>query len=304
MKHSFKPWALALFATASLTLAALSFVPPALADEDGDDEIVFDTEVQKSLARFVGELPDQTQTIATQAMLVALGVEPEKHLEGVEKAREYFLRVYKILLEGDVEHNISPTQEPKVLEALAELESLWQPYDVVISKGLAAGGFNAEQVPVIAQLSAPLFEAAKETAEAYEGIYAEAKLRSILVPMTEESGRQGVRVQEMFRDYLLIAYGHEAGARRQSLAVSAKDFEAVLTGLIQGDPERRLMAAVNVEIGSQMHRVQLAWQGLQPHMKQAAEGGQIDRNTLLQVTELVEEVVEEMEQVVDLYDDL
>lgn len=311
MSRSFKPLALVVLAVVSLTFtprvflafAALTVGQPVQAEEDHGHEIVFGTEARKSLARFVGELPDQVQRISTAAMMMALGVDGAEHLGGIEKSRDFFLRVLKILNEGDAQHGIPPATAPKVLEALNKLEGLWLSYDAMIGKGLEAGGFGTEDLLVIARLAAPLSAATNDVADAYGEVHSKVMLRSILVPVTEESERQSVRIQEMFRDYLLIAYGHEVDKRRQSLAASIADFERVLTGLIQGDPELRLLAAVNAEIGGQLRQVQRVWKGLRPHMT-AAVGGEVDRAKLLRVAGLVDELYHEMHEVADLYDDL
>jgi hypothetical protein len=279
-------------------LAAVVFARPAAAAE------VYSTEEVKSMVRLVGELPDQTQTMGTHLMLVALEIDKEAHLEHVRKGREYFIRVLDILSVGDPENGVEAPSDPKVRGALARLQGLWLTFEPMVRKGLETKSVAAGELMDISRITAPLNSTAEEVANAVEAAYATESMSSVLLPIVEESVRQGTRIQQMLKQVVMISYGHDVGGNKQSLAAGVALFDRVLKGLIRGDAELRLVPAMNLEIGSQLKKVERIWSDFQPLVKAASESDRIDRQAVAQVAELGVELYQEMEEVTELYDEL
>lgn len=288
---------------AMMSFSVLVVAPTAWADDDDDDQI-FSTATKKSLVRLVGELPEQVQRMTVEALLVALDVERKERLESLADARIFYLRVYKVLREGLHEGGDADSLPPEITETFDRMEQIWQAYDKPIRHGLKAKTFSVQEVVRVSQMADPLYELARDLSEAYEHHYGKGTIRSVLVPLTEESERQGARLQRMFKAYLLIAESHEVQKNRRILTSYANDFDRVLNGLTVGDQKLRLIPAVTAQIAGQLGKVHLEWNEFYPIMLRAANSGQVDRATITRAADLFDELLEEMEEVTEMYDDL
>ncbi len=278
---------------ALLALAIASFADPAAAASD-----------LKRASHFAEQLSVQTQRMSTASLLVVLGIDKAQNLGTLSKSREAFGRVFKALRDGDSAMGLSPRTEPNVLKLLAEVEALWPQFDAVVRSGLDAGDFSTEQVATIGNLNEPLFEATHEMAAALHQHANEKQLRSMLEVAAERAEDQTWRLQKMSKQFLLIAAGHNVERNRKDLSDTSAEFSRSLAGLIEGDPESKLLPAPNPEIRAQLRRVERLWDEFLPLVKSPAEGDKPAPEDIQRLAQLMSPLDKELQAAAEMFEEL
>ncbi len=257
----------------------------------------------KTAVHLTGELSMRSQMISAETLFVALGVDSERRLHVLEDSCAFFERILAGLRRGDESLGLPAVQSPEALAQLDRIEELWYLLYAAVQKGLDAGSMGPEQVDTIASLNLGLLREADRMVELLKEEAARLRFFSMLVKATDLSGRQHTLIRRMAKEFLLIAYGHDAETHRESLVQTYALFERNLNGLIDGDAQMKLLPPPTPEIQSQLQRVEETWRRFLPLM-QAATQGRPGPEAVAQVARQVAPLAEEMEEVVHLLEAL
>lgn len=242
------------------------------------------------------------QRMSKEILLVALNVDAAQNLENLDQSLQLFDRTLWALRDGDKKLGLSATTAAATLSSLTVVEDQWPPFDDAIRASLQTGQINRGLLDALAEVEPPLYEAMDLTVQSYFKSAMSGRLFSTLALMIRHSGRQRMLTQKMTKEFLFIAYGYEVKKNQQELRKTIDQFEKTLSGLIEGDPERRLMPAPNVSIRVKLRNVQRQWDEVLPILMGAANNGVADGKAVAKIAELNLILLDEMSKAVDMYE--
>jgi hypothetical protein len=285
-----------LLATGIFSAAvAVAFLDPAAAEEQNQRQRMISlTESQTMLAQKMGK----------ELLLVALGIDKKGNLDNLEASRALFERTLRALREGDGELGLLGSRNPDFLEGLSKVGELWLLYDATIRRSTTSNAITADQVGTVDDLSRPISDAVKEAVEVLHEEARQANLISMLDTTIHLAAHQVALTQQMSKEFLLIVYGHETAKNRKSLSDSMALFDQTLEGLINGDPELRLLPAPNPDIKAQLRTAGRIWDDFRPLLSAAVRGGGVDRSSIDQVARINLSLLEAFNATISMYEAL
>lgn len=287
---------MAALAGAALSLGALD----AAAQDSGAPKRYSQQAMQQAL-RYVDELEVQGQRIMTQAMQVALQIEPQQSMARFEESHDFFEEVLHRLQTGDPAIGLPEPEEPELIAELEALQQVWDQLDATLNRVLSSGAVTRTDVILLSQFDNILVDISRQVEEAYEHQFARTNLSSMAVTTVVQAEHQAFLIERMQTEILLMLYGHDVNAQRRELAESAAQFERTLEGLIEGNPAQRLMPPPNAETRAELRNVQRSWDEVAPMIERLVNSDTVDRTVVVPIITKMEPLYRQMERAVDHY---
>lgn len=296
-----KRWAsyLALFVVAFSTVVA---APPAIAPAAAQQ-----AQAHPDYRRAIELANGQrllSQRLIKQLLLVALDIDKAQNIEEMRRDQETFDAVLRGLRDGDPQLKLAGTADPAILEKLGRVEEIWPLLSAVIRESLGNGEVAPGQLTTAADLNLPLLRTLDETVAAFEEASRSTGLFSVLRVAIDLSVRQQLLSQKMSKEFFFIARGHDVARSRRQLSETIDQFDAGLSALIEGDPQRSLLPAPTPRIKAQLRSVQRLWQIFQPLLESGLRSDQIPTETVRQIAEMNLVLEQEMGAAVDMFEAL
>lgn len=251
-----------------------------------------------------GSQATASQMMAKEVLLIALDIDRAAHLESLEDRYGVFGRTLVGLRDGDEVLRLPAASNPAVVADLERAEAHWRLVQPVLDEGLAAGSITAQQVDVIAANSAELLAALEAVAGGYLQKANHNRLTSMLANAVLEAGQGTMLSQRMACELLLIVYGHNVEANRVVLGDSIARFEQVLSNLVDGNLEQRLLPP-NDEILDRLLRAQRVWEDeFRPITRRALDAGEPSTELAVRMVEANGALFEHLTAVGSLYSQL
>lgn len=249
-----------------------------------------------------GSQATASQTMAREALLVALDIDRDARLESLRDRHDAFGRILKGMQHGDDGLGLPAAQTAEIAAELDLAEAHWQTTKAAILECLAAGDVTAEQVDVIASYSLELMAVFEEVASQYVEEAARNRLTSMLANAQLESIHGSTLSQRMATEFLLIAYGHDIEANRASLGNSVVQFDEMLNNLVNGNLERRLLPPPNDAVRDRLLRAQRVWEDqFRPIVRRALDAGEALPALAGQMLDANDNLLNQMSEIADLY---
>lgn len=223
------------------------------------------------------------ERMTNSALLAALGIDSSSGLRSIHWSRDRFKRVQADLRDGNPFIGLGPTTEPDILERLDQADSRWRRYDTVFEQIVASGKVTEAQVEALAANHAATSKALTDLVDSYGFFIYGGRYHSILSTTINGTGRLRASTQLVLRNLMMAAYNGYSGEQRKLLSEATKDFDRTIEGLIDGDPERRLLPAANQDIKSELMKVFQMWSEVRPILEQAAAGQAVTKNQIVAV---------------------
>ncbi len=274
MKNKFNPIRLYLFWPA---LVVSLLAAPSFGQERND---------YKQILNLAGEQRMLSQRMSKELLLVALNHNSQGSLVDLQSSRDRFSRVFQSLRHGDAELALDAPGEDRIVKQLENVSRVWPPFETALQAGIARDSLTREDVTVIADLGQLLFGAADDTVQAYTEVAIEGSFITMVEIAMEQADRLRTLSQKTAKEYLLIAYGQNAEDNRAELKRSIEQFEAVLDGLINGNPELRLIRAPSEELQLQLKSVARGWEDWKPLLESALRGDEQTPDQIAKVASL------------------
>ena len=275
-------------------LLTIELTPPAMAQENADYDHVIN---------LAGRQRMLSQRIAKEAVLISLGVDVEENMGRLRASRDLFDSTLAGLKTGDESQGLVGTSDGNTLQSLEEVEAVWALMDDAVSEGLAAGRFSEGRVALVVELSPMLLSTSESLVTA---LLEEGKTRpvhTVLIEAINVSGRQRMLSQRMAMQYFLIARDLDTDENRQALQESIQRFDRALAGLIDGDPDQRLIAAPTAEIELQLSNIRRLWSvQVSPLMYPVLNGVSPSTESVDELARLNLELLREMNRAVEMYE--
>ncbi len=260
------------------------------------------------ILHLAGEQSMYAQQMSMYALLAALRVEPRENLARLRAVRDTFERVRIGLRAGDDGLGLPATTESGILVHLDSVDGLWSQLDPVVEEVLESGKVREDQIESFATLIPQLHEALDKIIASYEYYAYGGRRFSILLSTIAVAEGQQTRIPKMTTEFLFSAYGHEVAKNKRKLSDTYTEFDRALKGLMEGDPDLRVLAAPTEEIKVGYQTVQQLWQRFQPLMNGDLGSGKGDRQAIAQLAQRVLPLADEFHEVfhetLNLYHDL
>ncbi len=219
-----------------------------------------------------------TQKMSKEALLVALEIDTDASASSLQQTVALFDKTLKGLRSGDAGLGLPATDEPRIVRQLGKIDELWagvKPVFDTISQSKTA---SADQIGEIASQNLPLLKAMNKAVLMYEKAARSGSMAANegLATSINLAGKQRMLTQKMSKEFLLIAYGHQAEDNKLNLLESYSLFDRTLTGLEAGDEVLGLPGTQDAAILSQLKVVKELWQPFKLLVKAAAESGEMD----------------------------
>lgn len=241
------------------------------------------------------------EKMSKESLLIALQVDAESRLADLKDSHELFNSVRSGLRDGNPGLGLPPATNPDILDRLARVDDLWPLFDGAIRTSLRSGAVGRGEVDSLAELNQPLQEALGGAVDAYVAEATSHQLRSMLETAISTASRQRLLSQRMAKEFLLIAYRHEARKNRSRLKKSTNLFDQAMKDLLQGDTQQRLIAPPTQEIRFQLEAVSQVWRQIRPLMMAATAGDVPSKDEILKAAELDVKLLEAVNQAVTAY---
>jgi hypothetical protein len=223
------------------------------------------------------------ERMTNSAFLTALGIDASPRLRAIHWSRDRFDRVQKDLREGNPFIGLNPTTQPEILKRLDQSDSQWRRYDTIFADIMASRKVSAAQIAALAASHADVIDALKKTIDSYGYFIYGGRYHSILSSTINGTGRLRAGTQLVLRSLMMATYNEYGAQQRQDLAQATKEFEATINGLLDGDPERRLLPAATREIRGELSKVYEMWIDVRPILEQAAAGVAVTKKQIATV---------------------
>lgn len=281
-----------IFSTAAMLWTMAS---PANAQEIDFDHVI----------AVAGSQAAASQSMASDAVLVALDIDRDARLGNLRYSQELFDRTLIGLRDGDGILGLPAATTPEIAGSLDTAGIHWQSTKAALQDGFATGVITPDQIAVIAADSAELMTIFEGVARQYAAEATRNRLTSMLANAVLESIQGTMLSQRMATEFLLIVYGHDVPASRAGLDNAIARFEQVLSNLVNGNLERRLLPPPNEEIRARLLRAQRTWEDeFRPIIRRALDDGQPSADLAIAMVEAKGNLLDHLQAITDMYDRL
>ena len=254
--------------------------------------------------RAVEEQVMVSQRIVSEALLAALDFEPESNLARLERSRVQFNSTFGAFLDREGEIGSRLSNDLELIREVEEAEALWLEMDETITRCVAAQAVTAEHIDSLADLSDGLGRAVGGLADGLRQS-AGPNAHGMLENAIQAAVHAEAVSQQMTKEFLLVAYGHQPERFRYALRNTSEEFETGLRGLLEGDFDQLLLPAPTPEIREQLERVDRIWQDeYRPLIDQAIGEQELDDAAVARMSQANRRLLREMETAAGLYRDL
>lgn len=243
-----------------------------------------------------------TQRMSAEALFIALDIDRELSRGYLDGSRNEFDRALIGFRDGDPGLRLSAIVDAELIGFVEDAERHWAEMDAVLAESLSGTAVTTAHVRALADSSESLQE---EFEDLTEGLRERSKIRgsySILGVALQTTNRISLLSQQMTKEFLLVAIGHQPGRYRSALRETAQDFQSGLLGLIEGDIDRLLLAAPTPDIRAQLQRVRQIWQDdYRPLIERAVSEGDLNDGAVARMAQINLGFLHEIEIVAHLY---
>ena len=174
-----------------------------------------------------------------------------------------------------------------------------------IDNCIAGNVMTDEHIGAIAEGSLDLQDVVDDLAAGLRTRSMVGESYSMLRVAVETASQTRTLSQQMTKEFLLVAIGHQPGRNRYALRESAEKFETGLNGMLEGDVDRLLLAAPTPEIRDQLGRIKEIWHGLyRPLIERALTEEVLDESAVAQMMPASQRLFGEINAVTNLYNQL
>lgn len=214
-----------------------------------------------------------SQKMSKEVMLVALDMNAATNLTNLEKTSSLFDKTLKGLRNGSKDLRLPPTTSKRIIRQLNKIDEIWAGFYPIIKDIIKNKAVTKDQVATIASNNLPLLKAMNKGVGLYEKDAKKGGLKAApgLAATLNLSGKQRMLTQKMSKEFLLVAYGHEAEDNKLSLLETYTLFERTLKGLLDGDEVLGLPGTKPQHIRDQLGVVNGLWAEFKPIVEYGAD---------------------------------
>lgn len=243
-----------------------------------------------------------SQRMTKAACLARAGLDEAKYRKVAGSAAEEFTDVLAGLRVGDSERGLLPENTEAILTSLTEVETLWLAMHPLV-QGASDGALSDTQFRSLHRQNVPLLKQMNAAVGAFERHKGEGLVHPELKVAINIAGRQRMLSQKAAKELCMIHLGIYPDNDRAALKHTIQQFEAAMNDLIDGNPDRGVLAAPTADLGYALISLQEIWdEKAAPLLKSASEGGAFSADDVLALAEVLEEVLFRANEIVWMYE--
>lgn len=241
------------------------------------------------------------QRMAMAACYAAIGLDPARHLEMMDRARARFDATLGTLRNGDVRRGLTAETDDRVLTALAEVGLVWRDYERIVEQAVGQGVVTEAQLERIAELNLPVLERMARAAQLVERTHAGRGMSVSEAVSLGLAERQRMLSQKMAKELCLVARGVAPEAHRAALGESVTLFGATLGALREGAPDLGIRRPEAPALEDALAEAAAVWSTLGPLLAEVADGGVAGPTELVTVAAENDRLLAALDRAVALY---
>lgn len=278
---------------AALGLSLFGIAPAALAQDRVDYGHLLSVAEMQSM---------MTQRMSVDVLLVTLGIDRDLSLERLERSRNEFDGALNGFRDGDPSLGLTAVAEPELIHPIEEAVGHWERMDAAIADCLAGTAMTAAHVGIIAESSQSLQDVFNDLNDELRERSKVRESYSMLGVAMDTTTEAHLLSQQMTKEFLLVAYGHQLGLNRNVLRETSEKFQNRLRGLLEGDIDRRLLAAPTPQIREQLLRIEQVWENeYRPLIERAVSEGDLNAGAVARMAQVNLSMFREIEMLASMY---
>lgn len=242
-----------------------------------------------------------SQRMAKAVCFASIDVDKAAHIEMALAAHAEFDKALKGLRHGNADLGILQETTPAILTELDGVDTLWATYGSAIASSAKNGGFTADALNQIPDLSIPTLIQMNKAVRQFEKRYGASDIHPSLALAINISGRQRMLSQKSSKEFCLTVAGYAPNESRAALASTVDLFETSLIALMDGSDDLGLPEAPTDEIYEQLERVQELWAPVAAIFKMTSDGGTPTEQQVQFVATQNNTILVEMNNAVGMY---
>lgn len=255
----------------------------------------------RAVSKASADLLTLSQQIAQVTLLVALKVDGSENMTKLETHVQSFGERLNALMSGDEQLGLSGKWPPNLSAQLRHIENLSSTLAAIVGESRTAGAISEQQVQEVAGLEVMLRESIDVFQEVYRNSSGSGEVHSLYLRTTDIARQQLALSQQMFKEYLFVAYQLYTADSVKNLNKSYSLLDRSFQALIYGDSEMQLIPAPNPDVERYWNEAREIWIGFRPIIKEAARRGAVDGAQITEVASRNQELLTAMTNAVDAY---
>lgn len=212
------------------------------------------------------------ERMTNSALLAALGVDASPSLGSVHWSQGRFDRTLQELRDGNPGLGLSPATRPEIVNALGIVDDNWRRYEAIFNEIVGSPEISRPQILALTQIHGEITEALDGMVDVFQHFVHGGSNHTMLSSTIDGVGEMRAQTQLVLRGLLTVAYQGGSAEQRQLLIQATRKFELTLKGLINGDPQNRLLSPPTSEIAEQLLHVDELWRQTRPILDTVAAG--------------------------------
>lgn len=253
---------------------------PGIAAEIGQDAAV------RLLVRenvVTSELRALSQAMSKELSQVAVGANAEDAIGDLAGQRQRFGELFREL---DTLGQTLPARNPEIELHLVGAKEAWPELDRMIGDAISWGHLTHYEFQTSQASARRLDLALGNLQESYRRAAVDLGVHSVILNAIAVAEEQRVLSQEIPKVFILMLNGINQSENRDRLASAIEEFDSDMRGLVEGSPERGLVAAPTPSIRADLQDAQATWTELQATLRLESSGVTLDAQAIGKVSDL------------------
>jgi hypothetical protein len=238
------------------------------------------------------------------ACFMHLGVEPELHAKRLQQAQFLFGATEAALKDGNPALHLKKERNTRVLEALAEVDRAYAPFNEVIAAIVASGAVTVEQLAFLDDSTRSVENAMARVVRMIDSVYLQKNYSMKFLVALDFVSNERVTSQAIVKDFCLIGAGVHADVKKIELEDEVAVYEGRLMALRDGEPLVGLPPAPNDAIVDQINTALALWTEIAPTISLAYGREKLGHVQLEQVARHATPMLASVNQAVYMFEGL
>ncbi len=245
-----------------------------------------------------------SQTIGKEMAQLTSNNASEDSIADLEVLRGEFTDLLATLHRQDQAPESRSGSNPEIGQLLAEVDQAWPALNSKIDDAIAWGHMTHYEVLQFDAAARELDHVLANLQLTYRRAAADFGVHSVILNAIAVAEEQRVLSQEISKTFFMLAYGVNAPQNRERLAAAMDQFERDMRGLVEGNPEIGLIPAPTPGIRSNLIAAQTTWGRLRGSIDFQSVGNAVDAEAVAEVSELSDQLLEQLDAAVSGLKDL
>ncbi len=241
---------------------------------------------ERMLARenvVTSELRALSQAMSKELSQVAVGAEADDAIGDLRAQRQRFGELFREL---ESLGQTSSTNNPEIELHLAGAQGAWPELDRMIGDAISWGHLTHYEFQTSQATARRLDMALRNLQQSYRRAAVDMGVHSVILNAIAVAEEQRVLSQEVPKLFILLLNGFNPSENRERLETAISEFDSDMRGLVEGSPERGLVAAPTPSIKADLQAAQTTWIELQATLRLESSGVSLDAQAIGKVSEL------------------